>query len=318
MVALRAHRRRFGVMFDREGRPEELPAFARATEAAGVDDLWVFEDLGSAGSVASAAIALAVTERIRVGIEIAPVPLRNQALLAMELATLACVYPGRLVAGVGHGVREWMPKVGAATSPERIALYLETIRALRSLLRGDTVRLRGRAVHLDGVRLAHPPEVPPSVVSGMVGPRSMGLTMLHGNTMPYLSGQVADGTIVSEGRGPAAVASALEYIEKGRATVAATWPHEVIVFALHHVNDDPDQVRVATAEVVAERASYLGVQAEDVFLAAGSANAVAERLHRLWDAGAETVVLRPIGADPLSQLRASLAALQEAGDRPGL
>ncbi|MDW5328304.1 LLM class flavin-dependent oxidoreductase [Plantactinospora sp. KLBMP9567] len=316
MVALRV-RRRLGVMFDRHRRPEDLVAFARAVEAAGVDDLWLVEDLGSAGSVASTAIALAVTERIRVGIGVAPVPLRNQALLAMELATLAGVYQGRLVAAVGHGKRDWMPKLGAATDPaNRIALFTETIRALRSLLRGDTVKLRGRAVHLDGVRLAHPPTVPPPVVSGVPGARSTELTILRNNTMHYLSGQVADGTIISEGHGPAAIASALYYIEAGREAFETTWPHEVIVFALHHVKDDPDQVHAATTEAVEERARNLGVGIEDVFLAAGTATTTAERVHSLWDAGAETVVLRPIGADPLNHLRASLTALQQIGDRP--
>ncbi|TDB76158.1 LLM class flavin-dependent oxidoreductase [Micromonospora sp. KC723] len=298
MATRPARRRRIGVMFDRDRQPEELAAFARTVEEAGADDLWVVEDLGWAGSVSSATIALAVTERIRVGIGIAPAPLRNPALLAMELATLARVYPERFVAGVGHGGREWMAQVGAA-SPHPLALLGETITAVRSLLRGETVTLHGRAVHLDGVRLVHPPAVPPPVVAGVVRPRSL-----------ELSGRLADGTIVAEGHGPAQIASVLEHIEKGRATTPADRPHEVVVFAFHHVDADPDRVRAATAEAVAGQAGWLGIPADDVFLAAGSADTVAERVRSLWDAGGETVVLRPIGADPLGQLRASLAALR--------
>src|SRR4029453_15132743 len=93
---------RMGFMFDRDRAPAELPGFARDLEAAGADDLWVVEDLGWGGPVSAAAFALAATERMRVGIGIAPVPLRNPALLAMELATLARVHPGRLGAGPGH------------------------------------------------------------------------------------------------------------------------------------------------------------------------------------------------------------------------
>ncbi|HEX8628173.1 MAG TPA: LLM class flavin-dependent oxidoreductase, partial [Catenuloplanes sp.] len=192
--------RRLGVMFDRDRPPEDLAGFAAAMDAAGVADLWVVEDIGWAGSVASAAIALAASRRLRVGIGIAPAPLRNPMLLAMELATLARAYPGRFVAGVGHGVPEWMRQVGADT-PHRLALLEETITALRALLRGRTVTVDGRAVHLDGVRLVHPPAVPPPIVAGVVRPRSL-----------RLSGRVADGTVIAEGHGPAGITAALEHL----------------------------------------------------------------------------------------------------------
>ena len=56
--------------------------------------------------------ALAVTERLAVGIGILPAVARNPAITAMELATLAGLAPGRVVAGIGHGVQEWMAQVG--------------------------------------------------------------------------------------------------------------------------------------------------------------------------------------------------------------
>src|SRR5690349_15561600 len=102
-------------MFDRDRAPEELPGFARDLDALGIDDLWVVEDLGWAGGMSAAAVALTVSRRLRVGLGIAPAPLRNPALLAMELAGLARMFPGRFVAGIGHGVGEWMAQVGAAT-----------------------------------------------------------------------------------------------------------------------------------------------------------------------------------------------------------
>lgn len=121
-----------------------------------MDDVWVVEDLGWTGAVSSAATALAVTERLRVGIGITPAPLRNPALLAMELGNLARLHPGRLAAGIGHGVQDWMRQVGAL-APSPLALLEETITAVRGLLRGETVTLQGRAVRLDGVSLVHPP-----------------------------------------------------------------------------------------------------------------------------------------------------------------
>ncbi|MFD0330664.1 LLM class flavin-dependent oxidoreductase [Streptacidiphilus monticola] len=151
---------RIGVMFDRAWAPEQLPGFAREMERIGVDELWVVEDLGWNAGVSAAAAALGATERLRVGIGITPAPLRNAALLAMELATLERIFPGRLVAGVGHGVQGWMESVGArARSP--LSLLEETVTAVRALLRGERVELVGREVRIDGLELVHPPAEAP-------------------------------------------------------------------------------------------------------------------------------------------------------------
>ncbi|MEV4642084.1 LLM class flavin-dependent oxidoreductase [Actinoplanes sp. NPDC049548] len=287
---------RIGFMFDRDRAPEELPGFARDLEAAGADDLWVVEDLGWAGSVSAAALALAATGRLRVGIGIAPVPLRNPALLAMELATLARVHPGRLVAGLGHGVPEWMRKVGAETSG-KLALLEESIRTVRGLLGGENVTEHGREVTVDGLALVHPPAEPPPLVTGVVRPRSL-----------ELSGRLADGTILAEGTGPAEIAAALGPIGRGRA--AGDRPgHELIVFAFLHVGNDPAAAAAATGDLVAGQAAWLGVPPEEVFTLVGPAATVPQRVAALREAGADTVVLRPLGEDPVGQARAALTAL---------
>ena len=283
-------------MFDRDRPPEELPAFAASVEDAGADDLWVVEDLGWSGSISAAALALAATTRLRVGIGIAPVPLRNPALLAMELATLARVHPGRLVAGVGHGVPEWMRKVGAEPSA-KLALLEETVETVRALLAGGDVSARGRAVTVDGVALVHPPAQPPPLVTGVVRPRSL-----------ELSGRVADGTILAEGTGPEQVTAALEHIGRGRA--AGDRPgHELIVFAFLRADDDPARAAAAAGGMLATQADWLGVAPAERFTVVGPAAGIPDRVAALHAAGADTVVLRPLGDDPMSQVRTALAAL---------
>jgi alkanesulfonate monooxygenase SsuD/methylene tetrahydromethanopterin reductase-like flavin-dependent oxidoreductase (luciferase family) len=289
-------RPRIGVLFDRERAPEELAAFAAGVQQAGADDLWVVEDLGWAGSISSAAIALAATEDLRVGIGIAPVALRNPALLAMELATLARAYPGRLVAGLGHGVAEWMRQVGAEAG-SKLALLEETLVAVRGLLSGETVVMKGREVTVDGLRLVFPPAEVPPLVTGVVRPRSL-----------ELSGRVADGTILAEGVGPERIAAALEPIGRGRA--AGERPgHELIVFTYLHLDEDAGRAAEASADVVAGQAAWMGVEPAELFSMIGSADAVPDRMQALRAAGADTVVLRPLGADPLGQVRQALAAL---------
>ena len=79
-----------------------------------------------------------------------PVPLRNPALAAMEVATLARLFPGRFVPAAGHGVLSWMEQAGAR-APSPMTLLREWVTATRSLLSGDVVTVSGQYVRLSGV-----------------------------------------------------------------------------------------------------------------------------------------------------------------------
>lgn len=73
-----------GAVFLPQFAPETLRAVARTADDAGLDELWLGEDCFLHAGIASAAAALARTERLRVGVGLLPVPLRNVALSAME------------------------------------------------------------------------------------------------------------------------------------------------------------------------------------------------------------------------------------------
>ena len=281
---------RVGVMFDRGRAPEELVGFARGVERLGVDELWVVEDLGWGGAIAAAATALAVTERLVVGIGIVPAPLRNPALLAMELATLERLHPGRLLAGIGHGVASWMDQVGVLVGSQ-LTLLEETIVGVRALLTGERVESAGRYVKIDGIQLVHPPVAVPPLLAGVMKPKSL-----------RLSGRVADGTILVEGTPPEAVSASIE-------TIAARTDHQMVVLAFLCVDDDPEVVRSSTAAIRAEFAEAAGVSQDEIYLLGGSTDQVVRRITALWDAGADSVVLRPVGRDPLSMVSRTMTAL---------
>ncbi|TDD20720.1 LLM class flavin-dependent oxidoreductase [Nonomuraea diastatica] len=278
---------RLGVVFDRDLPPEQLIPFAGELDGTAVDDLWVVEDLGWTGGVSAAATALAVTSRLRVGIGITPAPLRNPMVLAMELANLARMHPGRLAAGIGHGVTGWMRQVGAAV-PSPLSLLEETITSVRALLRGETVTLHGRSVRLDGVSLVHPPAEPPPVLAGVKGPRSLAL-----------SGRVAQGTIVPEGIGPAQLPGVRSQIGGGP-------DHELVVFTYLHTGAG---IAEAVEETVAGQAEFLGVSPADVVMATGTPEEAAAQVKSLWAAGADTVAVRPLGSGPLRHVNGLLSAL---------
>ncbi|GIE35290.1 N5,N10-methylene tetrahydromethanopterin reductase [Actinoplanes italicus] len=292
-------------MFDCNRAPEELPEFAAACEAAGADDLWVVEDLGWNGGISAAALALAATTRLRVGIGIAPAPFRSPAVYAMEIATLARVHPGRIVAGIGHGVGDWMRRIGnAPKSP--LALLEESIVAIRDLLNGETVDVDGREVQLEGIKLVHPPRVVPPIVTGVVKPRSL-----------ELSGRVADGTILVEGLQPPQIAESLGHIRRG----GGGDDHEIITFAFLHVEGDAAKAAAIRATALTGQAGFLGVPVDEVFGLIGPASEVPAKVRTLEESGADTIVLRPFGDDHLGQAQAALKALgvlpREVGNAAG-
>jgi len=184
--------------FDRSFPAATVVEFAERLEAGGVPQLWVIEDCFFTAGISLAATALARTERLHVGLGILPAVARNPAVTAMELATLACLAPGRLVAGIGHGVQEWMAQMGART-PSPLTTLEEVITVVRRLLRGECVSYAGREVQLDDVQLEQPPTQVPPVLAGVRGPKSMAL-----------AGRVADGVVLAEGAGPGYVRAALQ------------------------------------------------------------------------------------------------------------
>jgi alkanesulfonate monooxygenase SsuD/methylene tetrahydromethanopterin reductase-like flavin-dependent oxidoreductase (luciferase family) len=268
-----------GAVFRPQLPPERLRGLARLADEAGLEELWLWEDCFLEGGISAASAALAWTERLRVGIGLLPVPLRNVAVTAMEAATLERMFPGRAVLAVGHGVQSWMGQVGArAESP--LTLLHEYLDALRALLRGERVSTQGRYVKLDGVALDWPPAEPVRVLSGATGPRTL-----------RLSGQAADGTVLTAATAAEGVRKARQLIEEGRESAGRTDPHRVIVHL--HTAIGPNAAARLRAEIEAN-----GEDPVPEHGVAGDAGTVAEAVRRLADAGADTVILQPTADEP--------------------
>ena len=95
-------RAQIGMCFDRSFPAGAVREYARQIEASGIEQMWLIEDCFYPAGVSLAATALAVTERISVGIGILPAVARNPAITAMEIATLCNISPGRVRPGIGH------------------------------------------------------------------------------------------------------------------------------------------------------------------------------------------------------------------------
>ena len=263
-----------GLCFDRTFPPSAVVEFAEHADRTGLDQLWVIEDCFFTAAVSLAATALARSERLTVGLGILPAVARNPAITAMEIATLANLAPGRVIAGIGHGVQSWMEQMGART-PSPLTTLDEVISVVRRLLHGERVTFDGREVHLTDVQLAQPPEVVPPVVAGVRGPRSLAL-----------AGRVADGVVLVEGAGPAYVRAAVQQ-------AGAPAGFRVSVFSSICVEDDARAAHRVMAPVLADWLSSPNPaldahpHADELRerLAAGGAEALASMPREWWIEG---------------------------------
>lgn len=304
-----------GVMLPRDLPADQVLPFARRADELGFAELWVVEDLGFRGGIAQAAAALAVTSRIRVGVGILPAAARNVAFEAMEAATLAEVFPGRLHLGVGHGMPDWMRQVGAWPG-SILTAFEEHVTALRALLRGEQVTVDGRYVHLDGVALeGGGPAVVPPVLAGVRGDKSLAL-----------AGRCADGTVLAEPVTP-------EYLRVALDRIGDAPGHRVVAYDVAAVGPDPDAARAVARtglewigdpgwaphiEPLPFAAEFRRLRADhpdraefaaalpdawvDQLAITGTPEQARARLAGLRAAGADAVVLIPAGPDPLAAL----------------
>jgi alkanesulfonate monooxygenase SsuD/methylene tetrahydromethanopterin reductase-like flavin-dependent oxidoreductase (luciferase family) len=265
---------RVGCVFRPQYAPEKLGAAARAADAAGLDEMWLWEDCFATGGISTAAIALANSDRMSVGVGVLPVPMRNVALTAMEIATLERAFPGRVRIGVGHGVQNWMRQIGVKVASPMTYLR-EYLFCLSALLRGETVTYAGRYVSLTDVCLEWPPTSNTELLAAATGPRTL-----------ELSGELATGTIISSGASPQGLRESLVHINSGLARRATPGPHSVAVYVVCATG--PDARAVAQREIRQQDFEW----AEDI-AAFGTAAEIASAARRWVSAGADTVVLQP-------------------------
>lgn len=267
--------------------PERLREVARAAEESGLAELWLWEDCFWGGAMALASAMLAWTDRLRLAVGVAPVPLRNVALAAMETGALHRLFPGRVTVGFGHGVQSWMGQVGArAESP--LSLLGEYLAALRGLLDGERLTVDGRYVKLADVALGLPPLTSPPVFCAARGPRTL-----------RVSGQLADGTILDSAGTVDQVRGARQIIDEARAAAGRGGGHTIVLYLL-----------TVTGQDAAQRLEALG--RAGTAAVAGDARAVADAV-RFWaEAGADKVVLHPApdDSDPVAFIRFAAEQVQ--------
>jgi alkanesulfonate monooxygenase SsuD/methylene tetrahydromethanopterin reductase-like flavin-dependent oxidoreductase (luciferase family) len=265
-----------GAVFRPQVAPERIAAAAQAADAAALDELWLWEDCFLSGGISSAAIALANSRQLKVGVGVLPVPMRNVALTAMEIATLARAYPDRIRIGVGHGVQDWMAQIGEKVASP-MTLLREYVTVLTALLRGERVIYDGRYVKLKDVGLDWPPETKVELLIGAERPRTL-----------ELSGELGAGTVITGGTSPDGLREALQHVATGFAEQDAPEPHSTVVYVICATGPD-------AARQVRDELAYWKLDASPDVTAYGAAEEIAAAATRWIDTGADTVVFQPSG-----------------------
>ena len=207
-----------------------------------------------------------------------------------------------------------MAQIGAAPKSSMKSLA-ETVMAVRRLLGGEQVTVHGTQVNLDEVQMQMPPAIVPPLYIGAMRKRTL-----------RLAGRLADGTILTGMSSPAYVRWARDHIEAGMAEAGRS-QHRLVVYLDVKVDDDGESSRIAVRRSLSARLpwadvqlSTLGIAEEvdalvraqgidgvarhmpdewvDAFSAAGTPKQTADAIHRLFAAGADSVVFQPLDGNP--------------------
>jgi len=176
-----------GIAFDGFVSTEGAIATAKEAVESGAASLWMAEHLGYRSAAGSCmAFAVACPGPVLVPTAISPY-LWHPMSVAMEMATLDEVVPGRAAIAIGVGNPLFLQENGKALV-EPIPAVREFIEALRRLWSGEAVHMQGRFVTLAGARMAFRPSADPPIYVAAMGPDMLRLT-----------GRVADGVVLSAG-----------------------------------------------------------------------------------------------------------------------
>src|SRR6266567_825781 len=245
----------------------ECAAQARAAEEAGFSTVWFAENAFGRGAMSGLAASALATRTIRLGVGVFNPFNRHPTLIAMEMAALDELSDGRVVLGIGSGIR--LAQIGMA-APRRIAAVRDTIHIVSRLLRGETVEYDGPVFSARGVRL----ECPLRRAAVPILMAAMGDQALD------LCGQIADGLMISNLSPPAFTRRAVGVVARGAAAAGRPMPAEVVQYAAGVIDD-----------AVLDR-----------YAIAGTASECLERCEAYGDAGATELGLSFAGDQPLRDI----------------
>lgn len=263
----------------------ELADMLRRVEEAGFDSAWVMEhQLGAASALeplSVLAFAAGHTKSIRLGVAVSILALHQPVRLAREAVTIDHLSGGRLTLGVGIGAAGLPLAAFGVAAEERAARFEEYLEVMRRLWNEPKVDFDGRFIQLSGAKMEPKPvQRPLPVWFGASSPRALR------RTARLADGWIAAGSSPS-GDFPPVVLQLREYVEaEGRDPTSFPMGKRAYVA----INRPPQQV----ADWF--RAVYGPFIPPEVAIT-GSPEKVVDELLQLREAGAELLLISPVGDD---------------------
>lgn len=174
----------FGISVDGFTPASAVAAQARAAESGGAETLWIATHLFLRDPVALATTALAATDRLRAGLMCMSPYSIHPVYAAMAAATLAELFPGRVLLSLGVGAPADLAAAGIDAG-RPVKTLREAIEACRQLFAGGSTDMTGDVFSLSGRGLVNAPCDVPIVLAA------------SGPGMLALAGEAADGVLIS-------------------------------------------------------------------------------------------------------------------------
>ncbi len=266
-------------------RKHELVDFLGQIDAAGFHSAWVMEhQLGAASALEPLnvlAFAAAQTSSIRLGLAVAILALHQPVRLAREAATIDHLSDGRLMLGVGIGAAGLAHQAFGVSANERAARFEESLDLMRRLWQDSQVDLDGRFVTLSQARMEPKPvQRPLPVWFGGAHPRALR------RTARLADGWIGAGSSPSSAFAPM-VARLREYLEaEGRDPSTFPIGKRVYVAIDRPADEISDWFRAVYGPVIPPEVAV-----------SGSPKQVVAELLELQEAGAELLLVSPVGDD---------------------
>ena len=164
---------RIGISLGPAGTPDRFAAEVDLLERAGVDSLWLPENVYSpvVEPFTAMAFALARTSRLKVGTSVSVLPGRHPVLVAKQLASLAGLAPGRVLPAFGLQPAQPAERGLFPVPPgQRAAVFDESLTLLRLLLTTETVSFEGSFFTVSGASVGPLPAKPLDIWLGGSAP----------------------------------------------------------------------------------------------------------------------------------------------------
>jgi probable F420-dependent oxidoreductase len=267
---------------------EDVRRAAQRAEALGFRDLWVTENtldhVFCFDPVVVLTYAAAVTTKIGLGASVVVLPVHNPIHVAHQWASLDYVSNGRAILGVGLG-RDHHYEQFQTPRDGRVRRFREAVELIKQLWTEPRVEQHGRIFRLEGATMAPKPvqKPRPPIWMGVGHPDALRRTAA-----------IADGWMGSGGSSNAAFVRSVPILREELAKAGrdpATFPISKRVFLSVHERPELARAELHRWFTVV----YRNPEGTDASGIHGTPEQVRERLEELVAAGANHLLLNPIG-----------------------